>query len=96
MSAGGAQIDSAQCGVALLAARSADAATSVALMVSRASWIARRIRTIHGEPCSSGREAMVPAVGRKDGCRLATTLELRRSTNRAPEVAASTLRACRT
>jgi hypothetical protein len=54
-----------------------------ALMVSRASWIARRHRAIHGEPRSSGREAMVPAARRQDGCRLSTALELRRSTNRA-------------
>jgi hypothetical protein len=59
---------------------------SATLMVSRASWIARRNRTIHGEPCSSGREAMVPTAGRQDGCRLATALDLRRSTNRAAEI----------
>jgi hypothetical protein len=59
---------------------------SAALMVSRASCIARMIAAIHGEPGSSGREAMVPAAGRQDGCRLATALELRRSTNRAAEI----------
>ena len=53
--------------------------------VSRASWITRRIRLIHGEPCSSGREAMVSAKQQNPPCRLAPALELRRPTRRAAE-----------
>jgi hypothetical protein len=52
-------------------------------MVSRAAWIAQRHCAIHGEPCSSGREAKVAAAGQHELRRLATALELRRSTNQA-------------
>ena len=53
--------------------------------VSRASCIARRNRTMHGDPGSNGREAMVSADQQNLRCRLAPALELRRSTRSAEE-----------
>ena len=58
---------------------------SLALMVSRASWLVRRSRTSHGEPRSRGHEASVALILQNEFRRLATALERRRSTNRAHE-----------